>query len=148
MIPVLRDEISPGPAGADLTLRLHVKIKFHPGKAGQFSTCMQLLWIFLCNYVSLRNWKLILISFDLKFISLSYLDSCSLNKRRPFANVFLNGVLWSFAIFAGKHKCLCLLLIIVNLKACKETPIQVFSYEYWKNFKNTLLAEHLWWLLL
>ena len=38
MIPVCRDEILPRPAGTDLTLRLHVKIKFCPGKAGQFST--------------------------------------------------------------------------------------------------------------
>ena len=35
---VCRDEISTRPAGADFTLRLHVEIKFHPGKAGQFST--------------------------------------------------------------------------------------------------------------
>ena len=38
MIPVWRDEISLRPAGTDLTLRLHVEIKFRPGKAGQFST--------------------------------------------------------------------------------------------------------------
>ena len=38
MIPVCWDEISPRPAGTDLTLRLHVEIKFRPGKAGQFST--------------------------------------------------------------------------------------------------------------
>ena len=39
MIPVCRDEISTRPAGAYFTLRLHVEIKFHHGKAGQFSTC-------------------------------------------------------------------------------------------------------------
>ena len=38
MIPVCRDEISTRPAGRDLTLRLHVEIKFRPGRAGQFST--------------------------------------------------------------------------------------------------------------
>ena len=38
MIPVCRDEISPRPAGTDLTLRLHVEITFRPGMAGQFST--------------------------------------------------------------------------------------------------------------
>ena len=38
MIPVCRDEISPRPAGTNLTLRLYVKIKFRPGNAGQFST--------------------------------------------------------------------------------------------------------------
>ena len=39
MIPVCRDEISTRQAGAYFTLRLHVEIKFHHGKAGQFSTC-------------------------------------------------------------------------------------------------------------
>ena len=48
MIPVGRDEISPHPAGMDLTLRLHVEIKFRPGKAGQFSTWH--LFRFVCNF--------------------------------------------------------------------------------------------------
>ena len=39
MIPVCWDEISTCPAEAYFTLRLHVEIKFHHGKAGQFSTC-------------------------------------------------------------------------------------------------------------
>ena len=30
----------------------------------------------------------------------------------------------------------------------KETPVQVFSCEYWEIFKNTFFVEHLWWLLL
>ena len=30
----------------------------------------------------------------------------------------------------------------------KETPTQVFSYEYHKRFKNTCFIEHLLWLLL
>ena len=38
MIPACRGEISPHPAETDFTLRLHVEIKFRPGKAGQFST--------------------------------------------------------------------------------------------------------------
>ena len=38
MIRACRDEISVGPAETDFTLRLHVEIKFRPGKAGQFST--------------------------------------------------------------------------------------------------------------
>ena len=38
MIPVCRDETSTGPAKIDFTLRLHVEIKFRPGKARQFST--------------------------------------------------------------------------------------------------------------
>ena len=33
-----RDEISTRPAEKDFTIRLHVEIKFRPGKAGQFST--------------------------------------------------------------------------------------------------------------
>ena len=51
MIPVCRDEISSRPAGTDLTLRLHVKIKFRPGKAGQFSTWH--LFRFACNFFEL-----------------------------------------------------------------------------------------------
>ena len=47
MIPVCRDEISPRPAGTDLTLRLHVEIKFRR-KAGQFSTWH--LFRFACNF--------------------------------------------------------------------------------------------------
>ena len=38
MIPACRDEISTRPAETDFTLRLHVEIKFRPGKVGQFST--------------------------------------------------------------------------------------------------------------
>ena len=37
MIRVCWDEISTRPAGTDFTLRVHVEIKFCPGKAGQFS---------------------------------------------------------------------------------------------------------------
>ena len=49
MIPVCWDEISPRPAGTDLTLRLHVEIKFRPGKAGQFppGICLDLYAISL-----------------------------------------------------------------------------------------------------
>ena len=38
MIPTCRDEISTRPAETDFTHRLHVEIKFCPGKAEQFST--------------------------------------------------------------------------------------------------------------
>ena len=38
MILACRDEISTRPDKTDFTLRLHVEIKFCPGKAGQFST--------------------------------------------------------------------------------------------------------------
>ena len=50
MILVCRDEISPRPAGADLTLRLHVEIKFRPGKAGQFSTWLEFFFVNLSVY--------------------------------------------------------------------------------------------------
>ena len=38
MIPACQGEIPTRPAETDFTLRLHVEIKIHPGKAGQFST--------------------------------------------------------------------------------------------------------------
>ena len=38
MIPACQNEISTRPAEADFTLRLHVEIKFRPGKVGQFPT--------------------------------------------------------------------------------------------------------------
>ena len=38
MIPACQDEILACPAEKDFTLRLHVEIKFRPGKAGQFPT--------------------------------------------------------------------------------------------------------------
>ena len=37
IISAYRDEISTRPAKTDFTLRLHVEIKFRPGKARQFS---------------------------------------------------------------------------------------------------------------
>ena len=48
MIPVFRDEISTCPAGTDFTLRLHVEMKFCPGKAGQFFTWH--LFRFVCIF--------------------------------------------------------------------------------------------------
>ena len=38
MIPVCRDETSTHQARADFILPLHGEIRFHPGKARQFST--------------------------------------------------------------------------------------------------------------
>ena len=61
MIPACRDEISIGPAEKVFTLRLHVQIKFRPGKAGQFS-----------------NWYLITfacIFFELFFVSMSFYET-------------------------------------------------------------------------
>ena len=62
IIPACRDEISTRPAETDFTLRLHMEIKFRPGKAGQFCTwyliilniiCMHFLWTFFCNNIIL-----------------------------------------------------------------------------------------------
>ena len=38
MIPAFRGKILTRPAETDFTQRLHVEIKFRPGKTGQFST--------------------------------------------------------------------------------------------------------------
>ena len=40
--------------------------------------------------------------------------------------------------------------LLKSLKACnlQETPELVFSREYCEIFKNSILIEHLWWLLL
>ena len=48
MIPVCRDKLLLRPPGTGLTLRLHVEIKFRPGKARQFSTWH--LFRFACNF--------------------------------------------------------------------------------------------------
>ena len=55
MIPVCRDKILICSAGTDFTLRLHGKIKFHPGKVGQFSTWY--LFRFVCreNFVPAKQ---------------------------------------------------------------------------------------------
>ena len=58
MIRACRDEISTRPAETDFTSRLHVEIKFRPGKAGETSTwylivlniiCMEFLWSFFVS---------------------------------------------------------------------------------------------------
>ena len=60
-ILVGRHEISTLPTGADFTLRLQGEIKFHPGKAGQFSTWYSFRFVyiffsfFLCKHISLRK---------------------------------------------------------------------------------------------
>ena len=46
VILVCRDEISVRPAGTDLTVWLHVEIKFCPGKVAQFSTWHLFVWNF------------------------------------------------------------------------------------------------------
>ena len=58
MIPACRDEIPTRPAETDFTLRLHVEIKFPPGKAGQFST-----WYLI---------RFACISFGFFFVSISF----------------------------------------------------------------------------
>ena len=54
----------------------------------------------------------------------------------------------NFTIFKGKHLCWSLLLIKFCNFFKKETPMQVFSCEYWGIFKNSFFIEHLRWLLL
>ena len=59
------------------------------------------------------------------------------------------GMLKNFVIFTGKHLCVLESLNkVADLKARKETPTQVFSYEYCKFFMNTFFTERLHWLLL
>ena len=58
MIPACRDEISTRQVETDLTLRLHVKIKFRTGKTGQFSA-----WYFI---------RFAYIFFKLFFVSMSF----------------------------------------------------------------------------
>ena len=53
----------------------------------------------------------------------------------------------NFAILAGKHG-LESLNKVAGMKACKETPTQVFSCEYCEILKNIFFTEHLHWLLL
>ena len=49
MIPVCRDEVSHRPAGTNLTLRLHVEIKFVPARRDSFppGICLDLYAISL-----------------------------------------------------------------------------------------------------
>ena len=81
MIPACQDEISTRPAQIDFTLRLHVEIKFRPGKAGQFCTwyliilniiCMHFLWTFFVS-ISFYKTEDSQISIDLKIFYLSCL---------------------------------------------------------------------------
>ena len=39
-------------------------------------------------------------------------------------------------------------IFLIKLQTFKETPMQMFSCEIWKIFKNIFLKEHLWRLLL
>ena len=74
---------------------------------------------------------------------------------------FKTGVFKNFTIFTGKHLCWSLYLIKLQdwrlVFSLKETPTEVFSYEYCKTFKNSSFMEHLfvilfrnfiwWWIL-
>ena len=80
MIPVCQDEISTRPPWEYLTLRLHVKIKFRPGKAGQFSTwyffrfaCIFFFFFLEFFFVSMSVYEIDKkqISIDLTFFCLS-----------------------------------------------------------------------------
>ena len=63
-------------------------------------------------------------------------------RRIRWQMFFKIGVLKNFSIFTGKHSCWS--RFVIKLKAfrsatlLKETPTQVFSYEYCKIFKNNL----------
>ena len=50
MTPACRDEISTRPAETDFTPRLHVEIKFRPGKTGQFFTCYLIILNMICMH--------------------------------------------------------------------------------------------------
>ena len=74
---------------------------------------------------------------------------------------FMTGLLKNFAIFTGKHLYWSLFLIKLEdwrlVFLLKETPTQVFFYEYCKIFKDSFFMEHLfiilsrnsmwWWIL-
>ena len=67
----------------------------------------------------------------------------------------INVLLENFAMFTGKQLRWSLFFNKVTglpewrpPTYWKETPTQVFSYEYWEIFKNTFFIEHLQWLLL
>ena len=74
MIPVYRDEISARPAGTDFTLRLHVKIKFRPGKAGQFSTWSQ--FRFACIFFELFSVSMSVCGIENPWISTDFKIFC------------------------------------------------------------------------
>ena len=121
MIPACQDEISTRPDDTDFTLRLHVGIKFCPGKAGQFSTWY--LIRFACLFfgfflVSMSFYKTedSQISIDLKFFYLTCLASAVsilfLKIRSSRSQIFLKiGVLKNFAVFTRKHQRWSLFLI-------------------------------------
>ena len=78
MIPACRDEISTRLAETDFTLRLHVEIKFRPGKVGQFSTwyLIRFACVFFGSFfASMSSYKTEdpYISIDLNFFYLSCL---------------------------------------------------------------------------
>ena len=71
-----------------------------------------------------------------------------LNSRSSHQRCSIEKVVFkNFAIFTGKR--LCQSLLLMNLQASrtatflKETPTQLFSYEYCKIFKNTCFDENL-----
>ena len=63
MIPACRNEISTRPVETDFTLRLHMEIKFRPGKAGQTSTwyliILNIIWMHFLRifFVSISFYK-------------------------------------------------------------------------------------------
>ena len=76
----------------------------------------------------------------------SYIWTDRLNKQKqPFGDVLQIGILKNFAIITGKH--LCWNLFLIKLQSWrlqlyqKETPIQVFLWEYCKIVKNSFLYK-------
>ena len=80
-------------------------------------------------------------------------EECSLQnsfqkmQKQPFANFLQNRSSYKFP---NIHKEI--FVTVRGQKTCnfnkKETPVQVFSSEYHKIFKNNFFIEQLWWLLL
>ena len=117
MIPICRDEMSTRPAGTNFIPRLHVEIKFRPGKAGQFSTWH--LFRFVCIFfelffVSISLYELKTHRFPKMFCSSCLVFSTAVSilfhkiRSSRLQMIFKIGILKCFAIFSGKHKCWCL----------------------------------------
>ena len=96
---------------------------------------------FFIFFFNLNNFSLLLCS-TLSPFSLSSRNRSSRQRRSIW-----KAVLKHFTILTGKHLWRCYFLI--KLKSWKvwnfrETPVQMFSYEYCKIFTNTYFEEHLW----
>ena len=68
---MIRDEVSTYPAATDFTISLHVEIKFHPGKLGQF--CSWYLFRFIYIFFKFSFESMCLITFSFRFGGLKQL---------------------------------------------------------------------------